>query len=265
VTLSVPRPAGKVNLLPGDVGSLSRGLPPALPDTLFVLGTNGGMSVAPDARFPLMFGRNEPDVHVCVGAGDPHVSRQHGYISREYSRWVLNNIGRLPIRLPGARLILTGDRAELPFGYTPLFIVAPEQEHLLQVRVTAHAPQPDRESGEEAEAQTRERAVWPLSADEKLVLVCLSLRYLRYEPQPQPLTWSQVADELRRVRPAEGWTWRKAAHRVRDVRMRLSESVPGLLEKEISPPVGNALNHNLITELLTTTTLVKADLGLLGE
>ncbi|WP_236710744.1 hypothetical protein [Streptomyces sp. 150FB] len=263
MTLSVPRPASKVNLLPGDVGSLSRGLPPALPDTLFVLGTNGGMSVAPDAEFPLMFGRNEPDVHVCVGAGDLHVSRQHGYIAREYSRWVINNIGRLPIRLPGARLILTGDRAELPFGYTPLFIVAPKQEHLLQVRVTAQAPPPSPENGDEAE--TYERTPWPLSPDEKLVLICLSLRYLRHEPQPQPLTWKQVADELNRVRPKEGWTWRKAAHRVSDVRTRLSPSVPGLLEKEIAPPAGNALNHNLITELLITSTLVKADLKLLGE
>ncbi|MFJ4412291.1 hypothetical protein [Streptomyces sp. NPDC088910] len=31
------------------------------------------------------------------------------------------------------------------------------------------------------------------------------------------------------------------------------------------PPVGNALNHNLITDLLLTTTITKADLDLLGD
>jgi hypothetical protein len=35
------------------------------------------------------------------------------------------------------------------------------------------------------------------------------------------------------------------------------------VEEDIPPPVGNALNHNLITELLVTATIVKADLALL--
>jgi hypothetical protein len=37
------------------------------------------------------------------------------------------------------------------------------------------------------------------------------------------------------------------------------------MEEEIPPPVGNTLNHNLITELLITTTIVKPDLCLLDE
>lgn len=255
--------SGKVNLLPKEIRSLNHGLPPAQPDTLFVLGTNGGMSVAPDVAFPLVFGRSEAQVHVCVGADDPHVSRRHGIITREYARWVLRNIGRLPIRFPGSRLVLNGDRAELPAGYSPLFIVGPQQEHLLEVRIAAPTPPPGPGSADEAE--TRDREVWELSPTERLVLVCLSQRYLRQEPQPQPLTWAQVAAELSELRPAESWTWRRCAHIVTNVRKRLSRKVPGLLESEVPPPVGNTLNDNLIKELLVTTTIVRADLHLLDE
>jgi hypothetical protein len=37
------------------------------------------------------------------------------------------------------------------------------------------------------------------------------------------------------------------------------------MEDEVPQPVGNALNHNLITELLVTTTIVKSDLALLDD
>jgi hypothetical protein len=261
VTLQVRR-SSKVRLLPREVGSLAATVPPGAPGTLFALGGNGGLSVDPDANFPVVFGRNEPDVHVCVGAGDHHVSRQHGTITRQYAQWVLHNLGKLPIRLPGGRLVLRGDVAELPAGYTPLFIVAPDQEHLLEVRVAAHRP-PTPPAGFAAE--TRSRTVWTLSATERLVLVCLAQRYLLGDPMPQPLAWEQLADELRELHPQDKWTWRKAAHIVAGVRKRLSATVSGLLEHEIPPPVGNALNHNLIMELITTTTISRADLALLGD
>ncbi|GAA3090046.1 hypothetical protein [Nonomuraea salmonea] len=41
--------------------------------------------------------------------------------------------------------------------------------------------------------------------------------------------------------------------------------MPGLLEEEIPPPLGNALNHNLITALLTSATIGPADLRLLDD
>ncbi|MDT0318739.1 FHA domain-containing protein [Streptomyces millisiae] len=261
----MPLPASsssrKVNILPRDFGSLSRGLPSsAEPGTLFVLGQNGGMSVAPEAGFPLVFGRSEDEAHVCVGLGDPYVSRQHGRITREHARWALYNQGRLPIRLSPSRLVLSGDRAELPGGYTPLFILGPRQEHLLEVRIAApSAP------GVENEAKTSGPKLWPLRPDERLVIVCLGQRYLRNEPYPQPLTWSQVAAELSELRPEERWSERKAAHIVTNVRKRLSGSVPGLLEEDVPPPVGNTLNHNLIMELLISTTILKSDLELLGD
>jgi hypothetical protein len=259
------RTASKVDVLPKEIGSLSRALPPARPGTLFVLGSNGGLSVAPDADFPLLFGRNAPDVHVCVGVGDTCVSRRHGLITREYSRWVLRNTGRLPIRFPGSRLVLGGDQAELTAGYTPLFIVAPRQEHLLEVRIAAQPPSGESGVKEVHGVRTFEGEKREIDAKEKLVLVCLAQRYLRGDPQPQPLTWAQVACELDELQPQGRWTAKKAAHAVTKVRKRFSKSlgVYGLIEEEVQPPVGNALNHNLINELLCSTTLVKSDLELL--
>jgi hypothetical protein len=235
-------------------------MPHSEPDTLFVLGLNRGLSVAPSADFPVVFGRHEPDVHIWVGAGDPYVSRRHGVITREYSRWVLHNTGQLPIRLPGSGLALSGDRVELKSGYTPLFIVAPTREHLFEVRIAA--PHLNNQNTAE-DAATLDPPIRELNPTEKLVLVCLAQRYLRHDPQPQPLTWAQVADELSQLRPTEKWTWRKAAHIVKAIRERLSAKIDGVLEEDVPQPVGNALNHNLITDLLITTTLVKSDLSLL--
>lgn len=47
--------------------------------------------------------------------------------------------------------------------------------------------------------------------------------------------------------------------------MRLSRAggVEGLTREEVGEPVGNTLNHNLIMELLRSTTLVPSDLNLL--
>jgi hypothetical protein len=259
----------KVDLLPRDMGSLSRGVPPARPGTLFLLGNNCGMRVAPDAGFPLTFGRNEDDVHVCVGAGDKFVSRRQGLITRAYSCWMLRNTGRVPIRFPGSHLVLSGDEAELPAGYTPLFIVSPRQEHLLEVRIAAPAAAPGGPVGpaNPDEDETHDQRPRELDEDERLVLVCLAQRYLRNEPQPQPLTWAQVAFELSALPSAKPWTAKRAAHVVAKVRKRLSseDGVRGLLEDEVLPPVGNALNHNLITDLLITTTIGKPDLALLTE
>ncbi|WP_301177744.1 hypothetical protein [Actinomadura geliboluensis] len=253
------RPRPKVDILPAGGGSLAHGLPPAAPGTLFARGPSGGMRVAPEARFSLIFGRGEPDVHVCVGGHDPYVSRQAGYIRHDGSHWVLHNIGRLAIRFPD-RLVLGGHHAALPPSYTPLIIVAPNQEHLLEVSI---APRTRWEAEDRHEVGTSDPDGWPLTPVEHLVLVCLSRRYLAQEPAPQPLTWVQVADELGRLRPDERWTAKRAAHIVAEVRKRLNPHVPGLRESELSPPLGNQLNHNLITELLVSATIVQSDLAFL--
>ena len=263
----MPRQPNKVDFLPKGTGSLAHGLPPSEPGRLFVMGLNGGMSVARDAGFKVVFGRCEPDVHVCVGEDDPYVSRRHGYITAEGSRWVLHNTGRLPVRFPGSRLVLGGQCAELPDAYAPLFIVAPRREHLLEVRIATGAPS-GRAPGV-AEEPTWGSDQYELSPEERLVLVCLSQRYLRQEPHPQPLTWAQVADELSSLQPATGrgkrWTRKRAAHIVTGVRQRLSSEVHGLLEEEVPPPIGNTLNHNLIMALLETATITQDDLALLED
>ncbi|WP_202805608.1 FHA domain-containing protein [Actinopolymorpha alba] len=249
--------------MPRDIGTLARGLPPAEPDTLFVLGESGGISVSPQAKFDVVFGRNEPDVHVCVGTNDRYVSRQHGYITREYSRWVLTNLGRLPIRFPD-RLVSSGEHAVLPPGFTPLFIVGPQREHLLEVGIAARPASPPAAVAHHAE--TVRRDPWELNEEERLVLVCLAQRYLRHEPHAQPETWARVENDLASLQPQKQWTRKKAAHKVANVRERLSRSgVSGLKEEEIPPPVGNALNHNLITELLGSSAISTADLRLLDQ
>ncbi|WP_433475142.1 hypothetical protein ACQPZP_41825 [Spirillospora sp. CA-142024] len=262
--MTVPRFQPKVEFLPAEIRTLSDGIPPAQPGTLFVLGARGGMRVAPDAGFTLVFGRQEDSVHVCVGPGDTHVSRRHGHITRENSRWILHNTGKLAIRFPGSRLVLRGQAAELPAaGYTPLFIVAPDQDHLFEVRIASGAAPLG--AGARNEAPTEERRPWRLEPSEHLVLVCLSQRYLRHDPDPQPLTWAQVADELGRLQPKAGWNQKKAARRVEKVRHQLSGEVPGLLEHEVAPPIGNALNVNLIRNLLITGTITPDHLSLLDE
>ncbi|MDL4815177.1 hypothetical protein [Actinomadura opuntiae] len=259
MTLTAQNRASKVQILPKETGSLAAGLPPAQPGTLFVMGPEGGMRVAPDAGFDVVFGRCEPDVHVCVGGSDTHVSRRHGRIAREHSRWVLYNAGRLAIRMSGAPLLLGGHRTELPASYTALFIVAPRQEHLMEVRIAA-GPGAGRGRHEDP---THDPAGFDLDAAERLALTCLGQRYLRREPWPQPLTWEQVADELHRLRPRERWSAKRAARIVEKVRRRLSPDVDGILERDVPPPLGNTINHNLITALLLGTALTVDDLELL--
>ncbi|MGH3768946.1 MAG: FHA domain-containing protein [Pseudonocardiaceae bacterium] len=256
-------PAGGVQLLPAGTGSLARGLPPVPAGTLFALGDRGGICVAPTARFTVIFGRNQPEVHVCVGAGDPGVSRQHGLLCHDGRRWALHNTGRLPIRLPGSQLLLSGHQEPLPAAYTPLFIRSRcGREHLLEVRVAG--PAPTGVSSMLFDDTTCVSPMWELSDRERLVLVALGQRYLRHEAYPQPLAWRNVAAELEEVQPEAGWTFKRAEHVVAAVRARLvTRGVAGLTREEVGEPVGNVLNHNLILELLLSTTLVPPDLRLL--
>lgn len=255
--------ADKVKLLRWDDGSLADRPITEPPGTLLVLSTSGGLSVTPDSAFTVLFGRNYPEVHVCVGANDRNVSRLQGSITRERSRWMLSNVGKSPIRVPGAGLVLKGHRAELPQTYAPLSVLSPQQEYLLEVRVVGPRPQGvDREVFEDL---TVTRPKWTLSAEERLVVVCLAQRYLRGEAYPQPLTWKDVAEELADRHPEVRWNAHRAANIVGKMRKTLhGAGVAGMVEDEIPQPVGNALNHNLIVELMESTTIGGEDLGLLG-
>lgn len=258
-----PPPSG-VQLLPAGTGSLAWGLPPCLRGTLFVLGEHGGISVSPTAGFIVIFGRSLLDAHVCVGENDRRVSREQGRLHCDGTRWTIHNAGTVPIRFPGSQLLLSGQDELLPVAYTPLFIrTAPGREHLLEVRI---AGMPSAAPTTCHDQHTEKPEIWELTERERLVLVVLGQRYLRHEAHPQPLSWSQVAEELGELQPQAGWTVKRAEHIVGAVRTRLAgRDVPGLTRLDVGEPVGNALNHNLLLELLLSTTLVPPDLRLLDE
>lgn len=252
-------------LLPNGHGSLAHGVPAAAPATLFALSVAGGLSVGPKEGRTLVFGRNRPEVHVCVGEDDPRVSREHGVLEHRADRWWIRNTGRLPVRLPGGRLLFAEEEpVPLTEGYTPVFVRgSAHREHLLELFVTG--ADGGRPAARHRDA-TQQPVLWRLDDDERLVLVVLGQRYLLHEHRPQPLSWRQAADQLAELQPDAGWTPKRVEHAVTAIRTRMSRGgVPGLTREEVGEPVGNALNDNLIRELVLSTTLVPPDLEILGD
>lgn len=252
-------------VLTADHHSLALGVPAgAVPGTLHVLALSGGIAVGPKEGRTVLFGRNRPDVHVCVGENDRRVSRHQGTILHSADQWWLQATGKLPLRLPRSRMLFTeDDPVPLSTGYTPLFVRGSSgREHLIEVHVQAAEGQgPSTRHGD----VTQPPNVWPLTPAERLVLVVLGQRYLLHELYPNPLSWRQVAEHLGEVEPDQQWSGKKVEHLVQGVRIRLSRGgVAGLTREEVREPVGNTLNHNLIGELMATTTLVPPDLRLIG-
>lgn len=258
MTTFVPQP------LPPSVGGLAGRVPPAPPGTIFVLAAGGGFAAPPRDRFEVVFGRREPDVHVCIGADDPRMSRLQGRLVRTGAEWWLRNEGKLPIRLPQSRFLLSGNEIPLGEGYSPLFIrTSKRREHLLEVRVVG-AGRADTLAGSAAETSTAEAETWRIDDNERMVLTALALRYLRQEPHPQPQSWKQVAADLNNAPGTHSeWTEKKAANVVFKVRERLTPYVSGLRLEDWGDPAGNMVNHQLIQELLQTATLRPPDLRLL--
>ena len=246
-------------------GSLAFGVAPSEPGTVFALAVAGGIVVGPREGRTVLFGRNRPDVHVCVGEDDRLVSRQHGELAYRRRRWWVRNIGKRPLRLPGSRL-LHPDEEALPLaeGYTPLFLSgAHGREHLLELYVAGSGGQ---RPPSQHRNLTQPPRMWRLRADERLALIVLGQRYLLHEARPQPLSWRQAADQLAELQPGAGWTGKRVEHMVVAVRDRLSRGgVAGLTREEVGEPVGNALNDNLLRELILSTTLVPPDLALLDQ
>lgn len=254
--LAVRRPAHAAD-------SLAFGVPPAALGTIVALAVAGRFTVGPKEGRTVLFGRNRPDVHVCVGEDDRKVSRCQGNLTYRDRWWWVSNTGRLPIRLPGSRLLF-GDEEPIPLaeGYTPMFVRGSGgREHLLEVYVVG---------GDGQQPELRHRDVtepprtWRLSSDERVALVVLGQRYLLHEVCPQPLPWRQAAEALAELQPRAGWTAKRVEHLVSAVRLRLSRAgVSGLTREEVGEPVGNALNDNLLRELVYSTTLVPPDLMIL--
>jgi hypothetical protein len=260
VTTFPPRP------IPPSVGGLAGGVPPAPPGSIFVLAATGGFAAPPRQRFEVVFGRREPDVHVCIGPNDPRMSRLQGRIVCSGTEWWLRNEGKLPIRLPQSRFLLSGNEIQLTEGYSPLFIrTSKRREHLLEVRVIGAGAR-DTLAGADDPTNTAEPEVWALEDTERLVLTALALRYLRQEPHPQPQSWKQVAQDLNSASGGrDDWTHKQAANVVLKVRERLIPYVDGLRLGDWGDPAGNMVNHQLLQELLQTATLRPPDLRLLDQ
>jgi len=246
-------------------GSLARGVKASPPGTIHVLGLSGGIALTPEEGRTVTFGRNRPEVHVGLGEDDARISRQHGTLHHQGGRWWLENTGQVPIRVPPARLLFR-DEEPLPLdeGYTPLFVRgSTHREHVLEVHVTGESGQAPRPRHVDV---TQPPRTWQLSGDERLALIVLGQRYLLHELRPQPVSWRDAADELATRHAHGGWTARRVEHVVAAVRIRLSRGgVPGLTREEIGEPIGNALNDNLMRELLLSTTLVPPDIAVLND
>ncbi|MEJ2853398.1 MULTISPECIES: FHA domain-containing protein [unclassified Saccharothrix] len=251
--------------LPRGHNSLTHGVGRAAPGSVHALALGGGYTVGPRDGRVVYFGRNRPLVHVCVGEDDQQVSRRHGELTHHQGRWWLRNTGRRPIRLPGSQWLFAQQEAiPLAPGYTPLLVPGSrDREHLLEVYVTG--PDGDRPRTRHG-ADTDPPRRYALTEDEKLVLVILGGDYLSLEPNPKPLTWKETALRLAELQPDAGWTAKKVERRVSAVRDRLSRrGVHGLTREEVGEPLGNALNDNLLRELVQSTALTPKDLGLLGD
>ncbi|SDW25396.1 hypothetical protein SAMN05421504_10176 [Amycolatopsis xylanica] len=235
------------------------------PGSVSALSLTGGLTVAPVEGRTITFGRNRPEVDICVGENDLRVSRRHGLLTRQYGQWWVTNTGQLPLRLPSSRWLSSSeDPVPLPDGYTPLFVrSSPRREHLLELYVAGvdGARPPTRH-----EAVTQPPRRWRLTEEERLLMVVLGQRYLLHEAQPQPVARQQAAEILAELQPDAGWGVKRVEHMVAAVRKRLSDGgVFGLRREEVGEPVGNTLNDNLLRELVLSTTIVPPDLMLLDQ
>ena len=78
------------------------------PGTLVVLEPGGGPTVSPTEGMVLWFGRNRPDVHICVGPDDAGVSRRHGTLEYSAGCWWVRTLGGRPVRVGGTQVLRRG-------------------------------------------------------------------------------------------------------------------------------------------------------------
>jgi hypothetical protein len=247
---------------------MSHGDPDSRPGTLHARSLAGGIKVPPAPGRTIRFGRGErPDADLPVGADDMRVSRRHGELTYHAGSWWLRNTGQQLLRLPrGQMMHLTTDPVPLTVGYTPIFVKGSGfREHLVELYVTDHD---DGGPGARRRADTLPPEQWPLSDEERLVLVVLGQEYLRYETEPRPQTYRQAEELLGLLQPEAHWTKKKIGHRVEDVRRRLHRSgrFPYKVMRDSEDGASDStLMHNLLRGLVESTTLVPPDLTLLDE
>jgi hypothetical protein len=244
--------------------SLMYGVTPAVPGTLVAQAIGSSITVGPRDGRVVFFGRQADEVHVCVGGDDQWVSKKHGRLEHICGRWTVRATGRRPLRLPTGELAAGADPVPLAEGYTPVFVLGGgNRQHLLEVYVVGSDGQ---RPAARHDHETMSPPVWPLTDSERLALIVLGQRYLRHEPSPQPLSWSEAAAMLAQLDPDGGWRTKSVEHRIVKVRQRLHRhGVFGLVASEVPRPIGNQLNDHLIRELIRSATLVPTDLHRLDD
>jgi len=260
----IPQMEGTEPLSPSHA-SLAFGVPTSDPGTIYALSVSGGIRLGAREERTVVFGRNRPEVHVCVGEDDLRISRNQGSVTFRGGQWWLTNTGHRALQLPRSMALFPEDDPyPVEAGYTPVFVNGTaRRRHLLELYVAGEDGRLPRPAPDSA---TLKDKPWKLRADERLALVSLAQKYLLHEAYPQPCTWQQVAADLGGLQPDEQWSGKRVEHLVSGVRRRLSRAgVPGLTREEVGEPVGNMLNHNLITELLQTRTLVPPDVLVLED
>jgi hypothetical protein len=240
-----------------------RRAPPPAPGTVYVHALGDAVLMPPKEGRELLFGRNRPEVHLCVGEDDLTVSRKHGTLTYSAGRWWLRNTGTLAIRIGESRLLTAHDEAvPLAEGYTSLVVEGTRGRlHLVEVLVVGQDWGQTPRHGD----QTRPVRAWDLYPEERFAVVVLAQAYLRGEPGAQPVSWQRAAELMTELDTGRGWTEKRVEHRVRAVRLRLAAcGVHGLIQPEVGGS-GDVLKHNLIKELVTTNTITSKDLALIDR
>ncbi|GAA3562560.1 hypothetical protein GCM10022222_52820 [Amycolatopsis ultiminotia] len=234
---------------------------PTPPGALAVRSLSATKTVLPAEHARLPFGRDPGTDGVPVGPDDRRVSREHGSFTYRNGSWWLLNSGQTPIEYAATRRLHADDEpVPMPPGRTILLLVVGTggRKHPLEVYVAGA----DRDRPPPAAGPTLPAQVWRLSERERLVLTLLGQQFLRREHRPQPMSRGHVAALMAELEPGEGWDEKKVDRVITPVRNRLSAAgVAGLKREEVPEPIGNSLNHNLLTELtIRTATLTRADL-----
>jgi hypothetical protein len=235
------------------------------PGTLRVLEPEGGLIVSPAEGMVLWFGRNRPEVHICIGPADLGVSRRHGALEYRAGCWWVRALGGRPVRLGRSQELWPGDEpVPLADGRTSLQVEGsnPNEVHVVRVEVAGRpAPAPVRS---EYCGRTTEVHCYRLDPEERLVLTVLAQRVLLRLPGATLLTSREAAEELEALDPG-GWIPRKVERLVKEVRERLAaQGVDGVVPEPGSTGYDSSYRRNLVDELIRSNTLTPADLRLLG-
>jgi RNA polymerase sigma factor (sigma-70 family) len=233
--------------------------------TLTVMSAHGGIRTGRREGRRVRFGRNESDVDVSFGVGDPMISRVQGEVVCRDGDWWLRNLGRSPIQLATAtRLVFSGEEwGPLPDGSTQLFVTGRSgRQHLLGL----HIGEGSERREVEPDHPTTPSRTWDLDPTERLAVVVLGQRYLRNELYPRPLSRREATEQLATLEPDVRWTQRRVEHVTARLRARLSRSgVAGLTRDEVGEAGTDIPLHNLIVALVESSTLTGADLEVIDR